>query len=111
MKWFLLVFLVIFSVTPAFGGDMKKDSKGTFVYYYLMEGSPEEIGKAVPAHVEYWESRNLSGFQGGPFADGSGGMIIFETKGEDSADQIVAGDPFVTKGFISDSRLKEWMPK
>ncbi len=81
MKWVLLVFLVMFSVTPAFGGDMEKDLKGTFVYYYLMEGNPDAIGKVVPAHVEYWKACNLAGFQGGPFADGSGGMIILKLMG------------------------------
>ncbi|TIH18525.1 hypothetical protein D0S45_04730 [Marinifilum sp. JC120] len=111
MKWFFLVFLVMFSVTPAFGGDMEKNSKGTFVYYYLMKGSPEAIGKAVPEHVEYWTSLKLSGYQGGPFADHSGGMIIFEAEGETSAGKIVGADPFVIEGFISESRLKEWILK
>ncbi|ACS80424.1 YciI family protein [Maridesulfovibrio salexigens] len=111
MKWVLLAFLVMFSVTPAFGGDMENDSKGTFVYYYLMEGNPDAIGKAVPAHVEYWKTCNLAGFRGGPFADGSGGMIIFETEDDGSAAEIIAGDPFVIEGFISESRLKQWIPK
>ncbi|NDV26367.1 YciI family protein [Desulfovibrio sp. JC010] len=111
MKWFFLVCLVMFSVTPAFGGDMENDSKVIFVYYYLMEGSPEAIGKTVPAHVEYWKSRNLGGFKGGPFADGSGGMIMFEAKNEVPAEEIIAADPFVIEGFISESRLKEWIPK
>ncbi|RWU07300.1 hypothetical protein DWB63_01140 [Pseudodesulfovibrio sp. S3] len=73
-----------------------------------MSGNPEEIGEAVPGHIRYWEDLRLEGYRGGPFADRSGGMIVFTAVDEDQAKRIVAGDPFVERGVVGESWLKAW---
>lgn len=81
----------------------------TYVYYYFMDGTPEAIGKAVPGHIQYWESLRLREFQGGPFGDRSGGMIVFQASDMQSAKRIVADDPFVVQEVIGQSWLKQWL--
>lgn len=111
MKWFVCVCLVLLATTPVFGGKMKNDSMQVYVYCYNMDGSPEAIGAAIPEHIEYWNAKGLEGYQGGPFADRSGGMIIFEAHDEATAKRLVAGDPFVVQAVVGDSWLKQWMRK
>ena len=79
-----------------------------FVYLYFMQGQPEQIQATAPRHVAYWKGRRLEGYQGGPFADRSGGLITFIEESMDRATGIVADDPFVLEGVIGDSWIKEW---
>ncbi len=45
---------------------------------------------------------------GGPFADGTGSLVVLEAEGEDGVRTLLAKDPFVEQGvFVLDS-LKEW---
>ena len=33
-----------------------------FLYFYLMRNRPDVIRQVVPAHVEYWHSRDLGNY-------------------------------------------------
>ena len=48
-----------------------------FLYFYLMRNRPDAIRQVVPFHVQYWHSRDLPDYMGGPFADRTGGLITF----------------------------------
>ena len=81
------------------------------VYFYLMREDPERVRSAVPQHAAYWHTGDLQGYLGGPFADRSGGLIIFESETAEDAARLVASDPFVIEGLVESSWLKEWRPE
>ena len=82
-----------------------------FVYVYHMKRLPDRIRDLVPKHVEYWRSRRLDGYSGGPFADRTGGLIVFDASTIDDANAVADADPFVTSGVIETRWLKEWLPE
>jgi uncharacterized protein YciI len=79
-----------------------------FAFFYLMVEESGAISRAVPEHVQYWETHRPPGYNGGPFTDRSGGLIVFEASDLSSAEEIVGGDPFVQEGLLAQSWLKEW---
>lgn len=79
-----------------------------FIFVYFMKDRPDRIGKVAPQHVRYWHGLELSCYQGGPFADRSGGLISFKIKSLFEAERLVAGDPFILADLLSESWLKEW---
>lgn len=76
---------------------------GRFLYFYLMRNAPDAIGQVVPAHVEYWHSRKLPSYLGGPFADRTGGLITFAATSLEDAKHAIEGDPFVRERLIEQS--------
>ena len=73
-----------------------------------MTDDVENIKQTAPDHVNYWHNLNLPGYQRGPFADHSGGTILFNADNATEAEHLVSGDPFVKQGLIERSWLKEW---
>ena len=82
-----------------------------FAYIYFMKNDPEKIRSIVSLHVEYWKNLRLLNYQGGPFNDRSGGLIIFNADGIEYATRTVNNDPFITEGLIERKWLKEWIPE
>jgi uncharacterized protein YciI len=80
-----------------------------FVYFYFNRKEPEKIRKAVPAHIQYWHNADLKDYQGGPFADRSGGLISFSASSQEEAIEIVLGDPFIQEDLIAEKWIKEWI--
>lgn len=80
-----------------------------FAYLYFMAGEPEQIRAVAPRHAAYWREQGLAQYLGGPFADRSGGLIIFETSSPAEAQQIVSNDPFMREGLLSRHWTKEWV--
>lgn len=83
----------------------------TFVYFYLNYGAPAEIGASVPLHVAYWRVAAVANYRGGPFADRSGGLILFAAADLQKATDIMLQDPFVLRGLVGEKWLKEWTPE
>jgi uncharacterized protein YciI len=86
------------------GAEMKH-----VLYFYLMRNTPEAIRQVVPRHVQYWQSRDLPNYMGGPFADRTGGLITFAASSLDDAQQIIKDDPFVHEQLIEQRWIKEWL--
>jgi uncharacterized protein YciI len=80
-----------------------------FLYFYLMRNTPEAIRQLVPAHVQYWHSRDLPDYIGGPFAERTGGLITFAAASLDDAEQIIVHDPFVREQLIEQRWVNEWL--
>ncbi len=80
-----------------------------FVYFYFMKDEPARIREAIPLHISYWHGLKLEGYCGGPFADRTGGLIVFQVKEPGQAAKIISGDPFVTRNLIDRKWLKEWV--
>jgi uncharacterized protein YciI len=79
-----------------------------FTYFYFNCYAPDRIRAVVPAHIEYWHAASLPGYDGGPFADRTGGLIVFSAPNQTAAAAIVEQDPFVQAGLIEQRWLKEW---
>ena len=80
-----------------------------FAYFYFMKNEPDKIGSHVPAHIAYWKNAKLPSYSGGPFADRTGGLIIFDAEDLPKAEEIVNKDPFVTADLIENGWVKEWV--
>ena len=67
-------------------------------YIYFMKDNPDRVAAVAPEHAAYWRGLELREYLGGPFADRSGGLISFQTDSHDDAAQLVAHDPFRSRG-------------
>lgn len=79
-----------------------------FAYFYFMKEDPDRVGAMVPQHVAHWRELGLREYLGGPFADRSGGLITFEARSGEEAEQLVADDPFVREGLLANHWVKAW---
>lgn len=80
-----------------------------YVFFYLMNVQSERIGQIISAHVHYWADNKSVHPTGGPFADRTGGMIVFEAEGLHDAETLANNDPFVTRRVVQKCWIKEWM--
>jgi uncharacterized protein YciI len=74
-----------------------------------MRNTPDAIRQVVPGHAQYWHSRDLLDYMGGPFADRTGGLITFVAASMDDAQQIISDDPFAREELIEQHWIKEWL--
>jgi uncharacterized protein YciI len=79
-----------------------------FVFFYLMKNKPEKMQDIIPDHINYWKESKLVNYSGGPFSDGSGGLILFETENLETATDLAMNDPFVVHEVIESKWVKEW---
>jgi hypothetical protein len=63
-----------------------------------------------PAHRAYLQSLLDEGklFASGPFADGSGALIIYEAETLDGAEALLKADPFHAAGVFLRWTLRPW---
>lgn len=78
------------------------------LYVYFMKDDPEQVRNVAPAHTAFWRSLGLAGYEGGPFADRSGGLITFDCSSLEEAERLVAQDPFVIEELVAPRWVKEW---
>jgi uncharacterized protein len=79
-----------------------------FSYVYLMAEDPDRVRAVAPEHAAYWQGLELPTYLGGPFADRSRGLITFEARSVEEAEQLAADDPLVREGLLASPWLKEW---
>jgi uncharacterized protein YciI len=80
-------------------------------YLYWMRDDPDRVRAVAPEHAAYWRDLGLPGYLGGPLADRSGGLITFEADSLQSAQRLVAADPFVREELLEGSVVKQWLPE
>lgn len=80
-----------------------------YAFIYFMKETPNKIREVLPYHVDYWKDGELEGCIGGPFADRTGGLILFDASCPLEAAAVVGQDPFVVHGLIEERWIKEWM--
>ena len=80
-----------------------------FTYFYFMNDASNQIREIAPKHAAYWHSLNLPDYEGGPFADRTGGLISFTAVNQQGAAEFVADDPFIQNELLASHWLKEWL--
>ena len=78
-------------------------------YVYFMIDEPNTVRAVAPQHAAYWQGLTLPAYLGGPFADRSGGLITFEAESTESAERLVADDPFFRHGLLQRRWLEHWL--
>ncbi|WNQ13811.1 YciI family protein [Paenibacillus aurantius] len=76
---------------------------------FLAMQNPERNQELRPQHLQYLKDREEEGklFGCGPFADGSGGLVIYKADSYEEAKEIAEKDPYVTEG-VRRLELREW---
>lgn len=80
-----------------------------FMFMYLLIEDTEKVKTHLGRHVSYWKNLEFGYFKNGPFADKSGGLIIFSADSRAAAEKIIAQDPLLTGNAIRQYWLKEWV--
>ena len=68
------------------------------------------VAAVRPVHRAYMAELGEQGrlVAGGPFADGSGALFIYEADGLDTAEAIFAKDPYVLNGVVAGHIMEIW---
>jgi uncharacterized protein YciI len=82
-----------------------------YIYFYFIKRDVGEIQNIIPSHVNYWKSKKLDHYQGGPFSDRTGGLITFAAENREKANDIIENDPFIINDAIDKKWIKEWIPE
>jgi len=84
---------------------------------FAVEYTYEENSDAVrdehrPRHREWLRGLYDEGtlLLSGPFADGTGGLLIFSAADADRLADLLAVDPFNEVGVVANVRIKAWSP-
>ena len=90
--------------------------KNTFVV--LWRPGPAWVAGKTVREQPYWDEHATFMDQlfdkgivllGGPFADATGSLVIWEAEGEQELADIIAHDPFVIHGIFALKSLKQWV--
>jgi uncharacterized protein len=85
--------------------------------HFAVEYTYEQNSDAVrdehrPRHREWLRGLYDEGtlLLSGPFADGTGGLMIFSATDADRLADLLAVDPFNAVGVVAAARIKAWSP-
>lgn len=81
-------------------------------YAAIIEYIPnaEKVQSIRPVHREYLQSLKEQGSlaASGPFTDGSGALIIYETESPEQAEDLLRNDPFHQGGVFVSWSIRPW---
>jgi uncharacterized protein YciI len=82
------------------------------VEYTYTENSDAVRDEHRPRHREWLRGLYDEGtlLLSGPFADGTGGLMIYSSSDADALAALLEADPFKTVGVIAKARIKAWSP-
>jgi uncharacterized protein YciI len=72
----------------------------------------DRVQAVRPAHRQYLTGLKVNGqlAMAGPFTDGSGALIVYETATVEEAERLLQGDPFFENGIFVRYQLRPWNP-
>jgi hypothetical protein len=79
-------------------------------YVYWMKDD-DRVRTIVAEYAVYWRGLEMPGYEGGPFADRSGGPIKFQADSVEAAQSVIAADPFVREELLESQVVEQWMPE
>ena len=76
----------------------------------LTFGDLEAVAATRPRHREYLQRLLAEGklVASGPWADGTGALVIYEAADEEEVRGLLDADPYAAAGVIADRQIKEW---
>jgi len=80
-----------------------------YVLIYFLAENIDTIRKSLGQHIHYWKNLELDYYANGPFADKTGGLIIFSADRLEHAGKIIADDPLLKAKAVKQYWLKEWV--
>ncbi|MFC9963529.1 MULTISPECIES: YciI family protein [Nocardia] len=82
------------------------------VHYTYTEATAAERTTNRPEHRGWLNALVDAGtvLTSGPYADGSGALLLFRAEDKSSLEQLLTEDPFAKLGLIEDVRVVEWLP-
>ena len=80
-----------------------------FAVTYAYGAAEADLATRRPEHRDYL-SRLAELVVSGPWDDGRGALLVFETDTAVQAEAIVAADPFVEAGFVAHHEVHAWNP-
>jgi uncharacterized protein YciI len=69
-----------------------------------------KLGEVRPVHRDYLRTLVAGGsvLVAGPWADDTGGFVIYQVDDRDHLDRLLADDPYTTEGVAAGRVIKEW---
>lgn len=82
-----------------------------FINYVAYTDDKQALAEHAPAHKRYVKSLLDAGKLafGGPFPDGSGGLLVYEVASQEEAESLREQDPFALAGVFVRSEIKPWL--
>ncbi|MRH89780.1 hypothetical protein GFY24_20425 [Nocardia sp. SYP-A9097] len=82
------------------------------VHYTYSDATVPGRDAIRPVHREYLGGLAAAGtlLARGPYPDGSGALLIFETADADEVRKLLAADPFQVEKLVDNTRIVEWLP-
>ena len=70
----------------------------------------DKVQSVRPAHREYLGALREQGklVASGPFADGSGALIVYEAESQEAAEELLQNDPFNRAGVFVAWVIRPW---
>jgi len=70
----------------------------------------DRVNAVRPTHREYLTSLLEAGklHESGPFADGTGALLVYDVADRAELDEVVAADPYTKNGIIASAEVREW---
>lgn len=83
-----------------------------FVNYCTYVPDTAKVAAIRPTHRQYIARRSEEGkiLAAGPFADGTGGLFIYDAKDEEEAKKLAGEDPYASMGALASATLMLWKP-
>lgn len=83
-----------------------------FVNYCTYVLDTPKVAAVRPTHREYIARLFEEGkiLAAGPFADGTGGLFIYEARDEAEARKLAGEDPYASTGALASATLELWKP-
>lgn len=72
----------------------------------------DKFGEVRPRHRDYLRKLAEEGtlLVGGPLADETGGLLLFQAEDEAAVRKIMAADPYQTEGALENWTVREYKP-
>ena len=82
-----------------------------FINYLTYTDDKDKLAAHAPDHKRYVKSLLDAGklSLGGPFPDGSGGLLVYEVATKEEAEALRDQDPFAIGGVFVRSEIKPWL--
>ncbi|HWD04683.1 MAG TPA: YciI family protein [Amycolatopsis sp.] len=71
-----------------------------------------KVADVRPRHREWLNQRSAEGsvVVAGPFADDSGGLVLWQAEDETALKQVIDQDPYQLEGVIAERTVREYKP-